>query len=232
MMRICVIWSLFVGKKAEREYYKIPMRYYCQDRRLKTLLICHGNSSDVGQVDVEKWGSLFCCNICVFDYCGYGMHSCKYGSEEEAKNDVVAVYEHLVFEKKVHPHDIIIFGRSLGTGLACYLGYYINRHYCVKAQKMILVTPLLTTGKTMLNLWYPGDIFKNYEWAPYVSCYVLIIHGVADSLVPYWCGVELASYFPRIYNFVSLKYCNHGYLYIEEYYKSIKEFIEVTLPIC
>lgn len=76
--------------------YKIPLRYYVKNKNLPTMLICHGNAEDMGQTDPCELADDFNSNICLFDYAGYGLHSNKISSEYSCREDVVAVYTHLI----------------------------------------------------------------------------------------------------------------------------------------
>ena len=57
--------------------YKIPLRYYFKDETLPTMLICNGCYEDIGWTDPEQLYKDFNTNILMFEYSGYGMHTCK-----------------------------------------------------------------------------------------------------------------------------------------------------------
>ena len=163
--------------------YKIPIRFYNLDQNLPTMIVCHGNAEDIGETDPRFLSELFNVNVCLFDYSGYGLHNNKTPSEKSCQKDVIAVYDYLVFEKFMNPDSIIIYGRSLGSGIATFLSHYL----CERNgdNKLILVSPLYSATSTVTNIYIPGDIFLNYTLAPNIGSKVLVLHGNKDNLVPF-----------------------------------------------
>jgi pimeloyl-ACP methyl ester carboxylesterase len=201
---------------------KVPIRYYQRDAKLRTMIVCHGNSEDIGETNPERLAEQFNVNICLFDYAGYGLHSCKEASEYNCQTDVLAVYEHLIYSKNVPKESIIVYGRSIGTGPAVFLA----DHLCKRglSNRLILVSPLYATAYTKTNCWIPGDIFQNYRLAKAITCPTLILHGNRDEVIPYEHGMTLASLFPNLHKFVTLEGCGHNDLFTDTYYSEIGKF--------
>ena len=206
--------------------HRIPIRFYHLGKHYPTILMCHGNAEDIGMTNPIEVAEQFNANICLFDYAGYGLHSCKDSSESACQEDVVAVYQHLVNIKKVPRENIVIYGRSLGTGVACYLSHYL----CQKKipTRLILVSPLMSAVKVVTDVWSPFDIFSNYVLAPKITCNTLVLHGNNDQVVPYSCGKDLSQLFPNLSDFIVLKGCGHNDLFISDYYLNINKFIKNT----
>ena len=141
------------------------------------------------------------------------------------QEDVVAVYNYLIKNKNLLPENIIVYGRSLGSGVATYLSHYLCKHSV--ANKLILVSPLYSAANVITNLYVPGDIFKNYQLAPDINSQVLILHGNIDNVVPYICGVNLSLLFPNLYRFITLDNCDHNNIATLEYYNEINDFIKL-----
>ncbi len=205
--------------------HSIPIRHKHVSDDYKTILMCHGNGADVGHFDLEMLSRTYGANICVFDYAGYGLHSCKESSEENCQNDVIAVYEYLVLQKKINPENIYIFGRSLGTYMACFLAHHTRNHK-KSPQKLILVSPLMSGVGVVTDLWTPIDKFMNYALAPEIKCSTLILHGDKDEIVPYSCGHNLSKNFPNLYKFYTLKNCGHNDVSTYAYYDEINKFLK------
>ena len=201
--------------------YKIPIRYYVKNKNLPTMLICHGNAEDIGQTNPRTLSDQFVSNICLFDYAGYGLHSNRITSEYSCNEDALAVYTYLI--QKLLAENIVIYGRSLGSGVATHLSYYLCQRSIVN--RLILVSPLYSAANVITNLYVPGDIFKNYQLAPYIHSQVLILHGNKDNVVPYICGSNLSELFPNLYKFITLDECDHNDIATVEYYNQIKSFI-------
>ena len=214
--------------RKERSYsseytYEIPVRHYHRDHNIATMIVCHGNAEDIGQTDPIELSNQFNVNICLFDYAGYGMHSNKVSSESCCQKDVITVYNHLIQNKGISPESIIIYGRSLGSGIATYLAHYL----CIRQipNKLILVSPLYSAANTVTNCYVPGDIFLNYKLAPQITSETLILHGNNDNVVPYNCGLNLSRLFPNLINFITLENCGHNDIFIDTYYTGIYNFI-------
>jgi pimeloyl-ACP methyl ester carboxylesterase len=203
--------------------HRIPIRHYIKNKKLPTMIICHGNAEDIGQTDPVELADEFNSNICLFDYAGYGLHSNKTASESACQEDVVAIYNYLVRVKKVPSDTIVVYGRSIGTGIATYLSYCLCKKNVF--HRLILVSPLYSTTSTITNIWVPGDIFKNYLLAPKIHSQVLILHGDKDNIVPFICGVNLSVLFPNLYKFITLENCGHNDIMTVTYYNEIKKFI-------
>lgn len=205
---------------------RVPIRYYVKDINYPTVIMCHGNAEDIGGCRLEEISRLFGANICVFDYSGYGLHSERISSEKACYEDAIAVYNYLVDNKGIEPDKIIIYGRSLGTGVACHLAHYLSKNKSEFPHNLILVSPLMSAMGILTNTWTLWDSFENYLLAPEIPCSTLIIHGNKDVVVPYICGVKLSSLFPHLYDFVTLHNVGHNDISCPDYYNSINEFIK------
>jgi pimeloyl-ACP methyl ester carboxylesterase len=87
-----------------------------------TLLYSHANAEDLGIM----FGWLKCLarrlnvNVLAYDYTGYGESDGE-PSEEACYADIEAAYDYLVNDRKLEPSQIILYGRSVGSGPATYL---------------------------------------------------------------------------------------------------------------
>lgn len=98
------------------------------------LLFCHGNASDISYIDYIERYKLFTSlglNVLTFDYRGFG-ESEGVPSEAGLYKDAMAVYDYLTSTRKIPPDRIIIYGHSLGTGVA------INLATCVPAAALVV----------------------------------------------------------------------------------------------
>ena len=86
------------------------------------VIYSHGNNEDMGDVDDYLRMMARCCrvNITAYDYSGYGLATGK-PSEANLYADLEAVYEHVINVYDVAPENIVLFGRSLGSGPAIQL---------------------------------------------------------------------------------------------------------------
>ena len=88
--------------------------------------------------------------------------------------------------------DIIIYGESLGTGIATEIAQ--NKNFA----GLILETPFTSMVEAAKN-FYPyipvglllKDKYKNKEKIKNINIPVLVMHGEADQIVPFWMGKKI-----------------------------------------
>jgi fermentation-respiration switch protein FrsA (DUF1100 family) len=98
------------------------------------LLFCHGNASDISYIDYIERYKLFTnlgLNVLTFDYRGFGESDGK-PSETGLYKDAMAVYKYLTTTRNIPSERIIIYGHSLGTGVAIELAT------CVPAAALVV----------------------------------------------------------------------------------------------
>ena len=95
-------------------------------------------------------------------------------------------------KKDVVEKDIIIYGESLGTGIATEIAQ--NKNFA----GLILETPFTSMVEAAKN-FYPyipvglllKDKYKNKEKIKNIKVPVLVMHGEADQIVPFWMGKKI-----------------------------------------
>ncbi|MDC0585886.1 alpha/beta hydrolase [Candidatus Pelagibacter sp.] len=123
--------------------------------------------------------------------------------------------------------DIILYGESLGTGIATHMAQ--NNDYA----GLILETPFTSMTDAAKN-FYPyipvgillRDKYKNDKKIKNINIPVLVMHGEADQIVPFWMGqkiYEIANQ-PKYSYFT--KYDDHMMEYDEKLVFELKTFIK------
>lgn len=150
----------------------------------------HGNAGSL-----ERWGEVVYpfvergFEVLIVDYRGYGKSTGK-RTGKKMLSDADTIYE---FAKQLTAEkNIILFGRSLGSSFASYLGGKNN------PSKVILETPFYSledVANGMLPI-YPTSLllryqFKNHEFLKKAQAPVYIFHGTEDEVVPYDSGERL-----------------------------------------
>ncbi|NSL56608.1 alpha/beta fold hydrolase [Uliginosibacterium sp. IMCC34675] len=120
-------------------------------------------------------------DLFMMDYRGFGKSTGHIESEAQLHADVRAAWDTVAPEYAGRP--IVIYGRSLGSGLATKLASE------VEAAQLILVSPyssFVQLGKDHFP-WVPSFAtrypMRTDEWLTRVSEPVLLIHGAQDTLV-------------------------------------------------
>lgn len=172
---------------------RIPAFYIERPNAQVTILFSHGNAEDLGMI--YEWfndlARVLKVNILVYDYTGYGK-SQGTPAETSCYADIEAAYKYLTTVRNVLPEQIVLYGRSLGSGPTCYLAAKTAREGRSVAG-VILQSPLLSAYRVAFNFRFtcPGDKFPNVSYAPEIRCPVFIVHGTQDEVVPFWHGEEL-----------------------------------------
>jgi len=122
-------------------------------------------------------------NVFAVEYPGYGIYKGT-ASEKNVLLDAEAAYNYLLNHLHCKEEDIIIAGRSLGSGPATWLASFTNPGL------LVLISPFTSIkgvvkhafGSTASKL--VKERFNNLKRMPSVNCPVFILHGKNDQLIP------------------------------------------------
>jgi pimeloyl-ACP methyl ester carboxylesterase len=160
------------------------------------ILYFHGNAGNL-----SRWGEIagalsreYQHDVVVMDYRTYGKSTGSL-SEEALYQDGQLFYNHLL--EHYPEKDIILYGRSLGTGIATRLAAHND------PGSLILETPyysLLDIGQRRFPFlpvkWLLKYQFKSFEYVKDISCPVAIFHGTDDEVIPLDSGKMLFQHIP------------------------------------
>ena len=174
-------------------------------------------------------------DVFLFDYRGYGDNPGS-PSEEGLAADARAVWKYATQERNVSPDRIVLFGESLGGGVATRLCSEVCEAGTPSAGLI-----LCSTFSSMLDTaaWhYPVfpvrmillDRFESEKRIASVSCPLLQIHGVRDSIIPFELGQKLFAAAPLRSatqiekTFLELPNAGHNDIPAQTFRKAIREF--------
>lgn len=174
------------------------------------ILYFHGNAGDLSRWgEVANYFTRFEYAVLVVDYRTYGK-STGVIDEQKMLEDTQLWYDYLL--KNYKETDIVVYGRSIGTGFATYVASKNN------PRKLILETPfynLLDIAKQKFSIIPFLDKFlkirlNSNSYITRVKSPVVIYHGKKDQIVPYNSGVKLAELLPKDQlTFYTLPEANH-----------------------
>ena len=195
------------------------------------VIYCHGNSGDIGTSFIEcQLLSRNCfCNVLCFEYPGYGLsNDINNLGERRSYHNIRQAYKYARDELKYNPSKIIIYGFSLGTGIAFDIA--CDENY--PCGGVILQSPFLSIIRTIYNFkkTYYFDLFNSCDKAKNCKSKIFFIHGNKDSIVPYVHGRILSQLIPKncLYEFYTVNGANHNDILkfnIHAFYEKISKFI-------
>ena len=218
--------------------------YFIDRKSSTTFLFSHGNAEDIRMT--HEWGIKFSkelnVNLFAYEYEGYGETAGMAGpgraSESGCYDAIDAAYSHLTDHLLVKSEQLVLFGRSLGSGPSCYLAERLSRDN-VRLGGLALQCPILSIFRVAFNFRFtmPGDMFCNVDRIPHITCPVFIIHGTNDEIVPFWNGEELFSRVQKPYRVRPLWVQDGGHNNLESllepddiFYCEFREFLKGWLP--
>ena len=192
----------------------------------KTLIYFHGNAGSL-ENRIHKLNHFEDMNInfLIIAWRGFSGNDGKpseQGLYEDGKSTINWLKKNGVSEK-----NIILYGESLGTGVATQLAQ--NKGFA----GVILETPF-TSMIDAAKIFYPyipvnlllKDKFENYKKIKNINSPILIMHGEKDQIVPFSMGkkiYEIANE-PKYSHFT--KYDNHMMEYDEKLVFALKSFFK------
>lgn len=169
--------------------------FECQ-QALGTMYYFHGNKDNLA-----RWGKIasellqFNYNVVVMDYRGYGKSK---GTRTETNLFEDALFCYQAMEQRLNSKNVVVYGRSLGTGIAAWLASKIQ------PQGLVLETPYFDMhdliGHYLPPLFYRNQL--NFKLSSHLylnksSFPIHIFHGTNDEVVPFKSGKKL---FDSIHN--------------------------------
>ena len=121
-----------------------------------------------------------CMHVIAIEYPGYGLYKMCHPDENQINEDAIVVYEYLTKNLGLKESDVILFGRSMGSGPSTYLSSLY------KPFTLLLMSPFTSikdVAKTLLGklsfLLIPlvYERFRNVDTIKHAKCPVFILHG-------------------------------------------------------
>lgn len=195
------------------------------------LLINHGNYGNIGfgeRPEFYAYARDLGLNLFAYDYRGYGRSEGR-PAEQGIYADALGAYRYLVDSLQVPPGRIVLFGHSLGTGVATELAAR------VPAAALVLEAPyssLPDVGQEVYP-WLPvtllaGERFETIAKIGRVTVPKLIFHSPEDDIVPYSHGQRVFEAAAEPKRFVTVR-GGHAGAFREDsnvYFGAIRQLIE------
>jgi hypothetical protein len=196
------------------------------------VLVCHsraGNLSlELSASALAGWHREVGVSVFVFDYPGYGRSE---GRPSEAGCYAAADATYHWLTQRVAAQDVLIFGRSLGTGVV------VNLTARRPHRALVLVSPFTSLPAVVQRL-YPvlpaRRLMRNrFDSAAKVgrcSRPVLVVHGTHDRLVPFAEGERLFAEAGEPKRVVPVAGARHDDSVLAGFFPAVRRFLAETAP--
>lgn len=155
----------------------------------------HGNACDIGQISIcaGRESQAFNAHYLIVEYPAYGI---SHGSPNEVVFNEIALAVHEFITETLHipSHQIVIIGRSIGTGPACFLAGHLQS--IGKAPfALMLQSPFASINDAasdllggisccLINRWENHYYLVNdQQLSSTIKCPVLFIHADQDKII-------------------------------------------------
>jgi len=173
------------------------------------VLYFHGNRKNI------SWYAKYAPNftkhgyeVWMIDYPGYGKST---GSLTEQRLYDYAAQLYILAASRFAKDNIILYGKSMGSGLAAYIA---SRKNC---KELILETPYYSITSLAAHYFpvYPvGRMIHykipSYQYLQQVIAPVTIFHGTSDGVIPYSNAEKLKPFLKPADEFVTIKGGSHN----------------------
>ena len=218
--------ELFFNTENEVSINAIHFKVKNPKLRKGVILYFHGNAGNL-----SRWGTIaedfveLGHDILIMDYRTYGKSTGEL-SEKSFYSDAQYCYDYLL--KHYNENEIVIYGRSLGTGIASFLA---SKN---KPKHLILETPYFNIADVAQSRFpvFPVKYllkykFPNNEYLLKTECPITIFHGTGDRIVPYRSGKKLLALNLKELDFITIKEGRHNNLAeFETFQSNIKAILE------
>lgn len=191
-------------------------------------LNCHGNAGNLSHRagSIARWQKELNQAVLIFDYPGYGKSK---GAPSEAGCYAAAdaAYDWLVNEQKVPAERILLYGGSLGGGVAVDLASRRAHRGMVLVSTFTSVPDVGQGRLPFLPIrWLARNRFDSLSKIDRCTKPIFIFHGTADRVVPYAHGERLFAAVKDAKEFFRLEGHDHDHTPTVEFYERVRAFFE------
>ncbi|MDX2307397.1 MAG: alpha/beta fold hydrolase [Hyphomicrobium sp.] len=195
-----------------------------------TILYFHGNGgSFIDRAERIRKYTAKGYGMVMLTWRGFGGRTGR-PSERANVSDAEDVYEALVAEG-VKPESIVVYGESLGTGVAAQLA-------AKKPVAALVLDAPYTSIVAMAERYYPylparwlmTDRYETMRYLSRITAPALVIHGEADEIIPTGMGREVARGIGDRATFVSIPGAGHTDHYMFGSFEIITAWLDERFP--
>ena len=172
------------------------------------VLFLHGNAANFSVPLRQAWARALRAQgvgLVMFDYRGYGASADGPLTEAGLYRDARSVYDWMTRERGIEADRIIVFGHSLGTGVATALATDVEAAGLVLEGAFTSIPDVGAGRYPWLPVrWLARERFASEARADSIAMPKLLLHARDDAAVPYALGERLFAAMPAPKTFVTL----------------------------
>ncbi|MDH3691554.1 MAG: alpha/beta hydrolase [Gammaproteobacteria bacterium] len=166
--------------------------YLPANNALYTVLFFHGNGGNIShRLNTLSIFHRLDLNVFIFDYRGYGL-SQGTPTEKGTYSDAEGAWHYLTNSRGVDPSTLLVFGRSLGAGVATWLATQ-------RRPRALIIESAFTSVQDMgahHYPWLPVRWLSRFHYDSLtrignINVPLLVIHSQDDEIVPFSLGRRL-----------------------------------------
>jgi uncharacterized protein len=192
------------------------------------VLYFHGNAGSL-----RGWGAIAAdflergYDVLLPEYRSYGKSTGRILSEQMLHDDAADAYRYLL--NHYPEEEIIIYGRSLGTGIAVRLAVERNPRMLILETPYVSMRELARRHFPLVPGWLLRYPMRNDLWIADVTAPIYIFHGTEDELIPFASSERLRQLINTEHELIAIKGGGHNNLAIfPEYHRALERICAET----
>lgn len=170
---------------------RIPCMFYAPERSQRKIeyfmIFCHGNGCDIGTMTytLNEFANHLNMYVISFEYPSYGLCTAKSPNQQTINNHADRTLNFVRNTLKWPLERIIIYGHSIGSGSGCYLAATNpNVGALILQSPYTAINNLVKEKVGIFSVFVGGRSWNNLDSMKKITCPVLFIHGLDDTLIP------------------------------------------------
>lgn len=172
------------------------------------VLFLHGNAANISVPLRQAWirpMHALGVGLVLVDYRGYGASEDGPLTEEGLYRDARATFDWLTTTRGIDPSHVVIFGHSLGSGVATHLAARVGAAGLVLEGAFTSIPDVGAGRYPWLPIrWLARERFASLDRADSIAMPKLLLHAEDDGAIPFAMGQQLFAAFGAPKNFATL----------------------------
>ena len=182
--------------------------HFTQDNPKGVVLYLHGNADRLQDANFAAAPFLRRgYDVLLLGYRGFGKSTGAIAGEEQLLQDAQTAYDFL--RRSYRDDQIVLYGRSLGSGLAVYLASINAPRTLILEAPYLSLADLIAQKAPYLPMFLLRYPLRSDERIGAVRCPVYLFHGTLDGLIPFDSSERLAALIKAPHRVIAVAGADH-----------------------